>query len=259
MVVGAQHSVEAAYAEVSRAINLKHSPRSLLMSLNTILHASLLICSLFWSRVCIVVAFAAKKKVVKTSATASSNRGFGRPPPSLEEILTGFKTRIPELANDQPCPCGVTGEAYGACCAPYLAGERFPMTPSRVLQSRYTAFCWRDVGHIIRTTHPSCRDYQADKVAWAKKLDKNGMFDSFEFSGLTLLGNEEHVNDSEAFVEFEVRLRANQRTGTTLEGQTTTVRERSKFLKDQETGVWTYASGDVRSTVEGVEEVMLNS
>lgn len=219
----------------------------------TIVHAYLL-CHLDG-----VVAFAAKKKSgKKKQASASTNRGFGRPAPTLEESLAQFKTRRPDSAEEKPCPCGVTGDKFGACCAPYLEGKSLPMTPTKALQSRYTAFCWRDVGHIIRTTHPSCRDYQEDKIAWAKEVNKNGMFDSFEFVGLTVLGDEEHTSDTEAFVEFEVKLRANQRTGSVLEGQITNIRERSKFLKDEETGAWTYASGDVRSTVEGVDDVVLN-
>jgi len=206
-----------------------------------------------------VVAFAAKKKSGKKLASASTNRGFGKPPPTLEETLAEFKTRRPDSADENSCPCAVTGETYSACCAPYLEGKSLPMTPTRVLQSRYTAFCLRDVGHIIRTTHPSCRDYQEDKIAWAKELNKNGMFDSFEFAGLTVLGDENHTSDTEAFVEFEVKLRANQRTRSVLEGQITNVRERSKFLKDEETGAWTYASGDVRSTVDGVDDIVLNA
>jgi len=207
-------------------------------------------------------AFAAKKKgAKKRSSSASTNRGFGQPPPTLDETLAAFKTRRPEHAEEQPCPCGITDDTtFGACCAPYLRQEKMPLSPTRVLQSRYSAFCFRDVGHILRTTHPSCRDYQDDKIAWAKELNKNGMFDSFDFVGLEILGDEEHTSDTEAFVEFEVKLRANQRTGSMLvEGQQSTIRERSKFLKDEATGIWSYASGDVRSTVEGVDDIILNA
>ena len=219
---------------------------------------AMLVCTMS-RRDCVVVAFAAKKSA-KMSTAASTNRGFGRPPPTLEEVLAGFKTRIPDLADEKPCPCGVvSGTTYGACCAPYLDGKSVCLTPDRVLQSRYAAFCWRDVGHIIRTTHPSCRDYQDDKIAWAQSLNKNGMFDSFDFVGLTLLGEVEYTCDTEASVEFEVTLRANRRTGTTLEGQETKIRELSVFLKDKETGAWTYARGDVRSTVDGVDDIVLNS
>jgi len=199
----------------------------------------------------------------KKRAAAASNRGFGKAPPTLEETLATFKSRRPDPSSYDrvPCPCGVGNEMYGACCAPYLSdgGEKPILSPTRVLQTRYTAFCYRDVGHIIRTTHPSCRDYQEDKIAWAKELNKNGMFDSFDFVGLTILGEEEHTTTTEAFVEFEVKLRANQRTGSLLEGQVTNVRERSRFLKDEESGSWSYASGDVRSTVEGVDDIVLNS
>jgi len=207
-----------------------------------------------------VFAFAAKKKGGKKKVTASTNRGFGKAPPTLDETLVTFKTRIPESAEGKPCPCGVSGKTYGTCCGPYLRGLTKPMSATAVLQSRYTAFCWRNIGYIMQTTHPSCRDYNADPVAFAKDLNKNGMFDSFEFIGLKILGEEEKVNnDTEAFIEFQVKLQANERTGSLLEGQVTTIQERSKFLRDEATGSWSYASGDVRSTVQGVDDVILNA
>jgi SEC-C motif domain protein len=203
-------------------------------------------------------AFAAKK-AGKKAGTASSTKGFGKAPPTLEETLPTFKTRLPESAEEKPCPCAISGKTYGDCCSPYHRGKVQPKSPIAVLQSRYSAFCWRDIGYIIASTHPSCRDYREDKVAWAKDLDKKGMFDSFEFVGLTILGDEEITGDNEGFVEFQVRMRNNRRSSSQLEDQVTTIQERSKFIKDATTGIWSYASGDIRSTVDGLEDVVLNA
>jgi SEC-C motif-containing protein len=206
-------------------------------------------------------AFATKKSGSKKSGSATTNKGFGKAPLSLDEILATFKTRLTDSADEQPCPCGISGKTYGNCCSPYHQGLARAISPTAVLQSRYSAFFWRNIGYVIESTHPSCRDYREDKVAWAKDLDKKGMFDSFEFVGLTILGDEVITGDSEGFVKFQVQLRANRRTtgSSLLEGQVTTIQERSKFIKDETTGVWSYATGDVRSTVEGVEDVVLNA
>merc|ERR1712151_761634 len=90
---------------------------------------------------------------------ASNLKGFGAAPPSLEEVAAKFKTRLPEKANILPCPCG-SGDLYEKCCEPYHAGKKYPETPTKVLQSRYTAFTYRLIPYIIETTHPTCRDYR---------------------------------------------------------------------------------------------------
>jgi SEC-C motif-containing protein len=129
------------------------------------------------------------------------------------------------------------------------------------LQSRFSAFAYRLPGYIIETTHETCRDFQEDKIAWAKDLNKQGMFDSYDFVEL-MAGEEESgststTDEEEAFVDFRVRLRANAKTGKYMEGEEMVIMERSRFLKD-ETG-WKYAGGDVRTDVAGIEDVVLNT
>lgn len=198
---------------------------------------------------CSRITLAAKKKSNKNAKrTASSNRGFGVAPPTFEQTLASFKTRLPESAEDQPCPCG-SGKVYSNCCAPYHKGKILPPTPLELLRSRYTAFCYRNIGYVIESTHPTCRDYQEDRIAWAKSLNKNGMFDSYEFVNLNVIDQEES-GEEEAFVNFQVILRSNE------SGEETTVAEKSRFIKQG--GKWTYASGDVRSTVQGLDDIILN-
>jgi SEC-C motif domain protein len=205
----------------------------------------------------VVWAFAAKK--VDKRSSAKTVKGFGKAPPSLAETLATFKTRRPENAASQPCPCGLHGKVYADCCSPYHQGIAKPETPLAVLQSRYSAFCFREISYIMESTHPSCRDYREDKIAWAKDLDKTGTFDSFDFVGLTVLSEDKVSSDDvEGYVDFQVQLQAKRQVGSEIEGQVTTIQERSKFIRDVSTGSWSYASGDVRSTVSGVESVKLN-
>ena len=206
------------------------------------------------------------KKSKKKSTSASTSRGFGAPPPTLEETLATFRTRIPDNASQLACPCGTTpGQLYSDCCQPLHTDPTNCQTPLDVLKSRYSAFSYRNIGHVIATTHPNCRDYQTDKVAWAKDLNKDGMFDSFEFCGLKIV-KEEQPSENEAYIEFQVTMRGRediaeqqQRSAASVAGEETVVSERSQFLRDPSTGVWTYSGGDVRSQVEGLEDVTLNT
>mmetsp|Transcript_98316 Transcript_98316/g.283705 ORF Transcript_98316/g.283705 Transcript_98316/m.283705 type:complete len:240 (-) Transcript_98316:8-727(-) len=210
-------------------------------------------------------AFAAKKK--KAGKKASTNKGFGAPPATLEETLAKFPTRMPPNPASLDCPCG-SEKTYGNCCGPLHESQVCP-TMTDVLRSRYSAFKWRNIGHIIATTHPTCRDYQEDKVAWAKDLNKEGMFDSFEFVKLQVGPEEAGANENEGFIEFKVTmkgrdeedeiLKARRRSAAAVAGMETVVKERSRFLRDPDIGAWTYASGDVSSEVAGLEDAKLNS
>jgi len=170
-----------------------------------------------------------------------------------------FRTRLPVDKDGVECPCG-SGMSYAACCEPFHAGRKRCLVPRDVLRTRYSAFTYRLVKYIMDTAHPSCRDYREDKTAWAQELNKNGMFDSYDFMGLEIGGATMAEDEDEAYLDFKVRLRAKDRVGqvSSLVGKETVISERSKFLRD-EIGVWSYASGDVRSDdISGLEDVVLN-
>jgi SEC-C motif domain protein len=202
--------------------------------------------------------FAAKKGRQSSKTVGSLHRGFGKAPPTLEETVVSFKTRKPPPpCDDLPCPCGqYSYRSYGECCGPYHNGEMEPMEPFDVLRTRYSAFCLRIVEYIIRTTHPTNRDYADNKVAWAKELDRNGMFDSYDFVSLTVLKEQELTSEDEGFVEFEVTLRANK-ANKAIEGQTSVIKERSRFLCDRETKVWSYAGGEISTRISAVDDAMI--
>jgi uncharacterized protein YchJ len=134
-----------------------------------------------------------------------------------------------------------------------------------VLRSRYTAFAWRMIEYVMATTHESCRDYKEDRVSWATDMNRNGMFDSFDFVDLSV-GEEENdeLDDKNAgFVEFKVRFRAKEESSrgdgnNIVAGRETVISERSRFLRNPVDGSWSYASGDVRSDVAGLESATLN-
>jgi SEC-C motif-containing protein len=229
-----------------------------------------------------------KKKKANAVITSSSRKGFGIPPPTFDEVVATFPTRYTPEADQQPCPCGITSnQTYAECCAPYHQGLKVPSTPLEVLQTRYTAFYFRHIPYIIQTTHPVCRDYTHDKIKWAKDLDQNGMFDSFEFVSLEPLSIDQAPNDEEAaaltaasedskkeaFLEFQVTLRA-KHSDPENQKPTTVIWEKSRFLKNAKEDEknssssssssstagrgWLYAGGEVRSKVLGLQDTILN-
>jgi SEC-C motif domain protein len=219
-----------------------------------------------------------KKKKKKKGTTIASGNGFGIAPPTYDEVIRTFKTRIPPNANELPCPCGSStiimeekGEnsgqqqqkrrrLYNECCGPLHRGEQACQTMTDVLKSRYSAFSWRMIDHIIHTTHSTNRDYQEDPIAWAKNLNRNGMFDSYEFIQLQAGIEELNSNDSnEGFIEFQVTLKDKGDKDLRLRGKETVVKERSRFLRNPIDGVWSYASGQVRTDVAGLEDTILNN
>merc|ERR1712070_904377 len=114
----------------------------------------------------------------KGRASNNGARGFGaalsrkpaRSPKSLDETVARFGTRLPADAAATLCACG-SGTFYSECCQPYHQGKRMPETPTRTLRTRFSAFAYRLPAHLIRTTHPSNRDWMEDSVAWARRLD----------------------------------------------------------------------------------------
>ena len=132
--------------------------------------ATLLVLVLVCLHVPLAASFAIKKVGGKKRVTENA-KGFGAPALSWQEVVAKFKTRIPFDGDEIPCPCG-TGTVYGQCCAPYHRGDKYPESPLAVLRSPYTAFCWRDIRYVVETTHPNCADWQEDKIAWVKDLNK---------------------------------------------------------------------------------------
>ena len=176
--------------------------------------------------------------------------GFGAKPPTFDEVIATFKTRLPEDAS-VCCPCG-SGEAYATCCQPFHDGQPVD-SPERCLRSRFAAFAYRLPRHIISTTHPDNRDYRTDRVAWARTLNREGLFDDFDFVRLEVGDAEPGASEQESFLSFRATLR--RRGGAEDE---MAFSERSRFVRTKAAG-WQYASGDVTTDVPGLSGTVLNN
>ena len=138
------------------------------------------------------------------------------------------------LSARRRCPCG-SGESYGECCGPLLAGLRDAETAEQLMRSRYTAFCLNDVDYLVNTHHPSSRprDLRAslETSLPATRWVKLEIVETFQ--------GEEDDNVGE--VEFI----AHHREGNHDKGSPAAFHERSRFVRNQ--GRWFYISGIVHS------------
>ena len=64
--------------------------------------------------------------------------------------------RFAAPADLDRCPCG-TGQPFGECCGPFLAGRAAAPTAVQLMRSRYTAFTVGDAAYLLATWHPSTR------------------------------------------------------------------------------------------------------
>ncbi|MBK7537236.1 MAG: YchJ family protein [Myxococcales bacterium] len=126
------------------------------------------------------------------------------------------------------CPCG-TGEPYGECCAPYLAGSAAP-TAQALMRSRYTAYVVGEIDYLV-ATHDETSRAQVDVAAteaWSRET---------QWQGLDILDVVDGgATDATGIVEFIAR-------GVTR-GAPFAQRERSRFRKLD--GRWYYLDGQAR-------------
>ena len=207
-----------------------------------------------------VVSMMARPKGGSKKRPAASAGGFGAPPPpplTLDEVCNSFPTRVPTDSSCD-CPCG-TKQSYEDCCRPYHKFMKVPESPEWCLRSRYVGFCYRLPKYIISTTSKSNSDWQEDRVKWARRLNKEQMFDSFKFVSLDILREEEGETESEAFIDMKVTLQPiDEKTKLPTQAAPMEFLERSKLTKNAK-GAWRYASGEVTSEVSGLKGRVLNS
>lgn len=112
---------------------------------------------------------------------------------------------------------------FVACCGPVVAGERFAVTATELMRSRYTAFAVRDVGHLVRSWHPRTRPQriELDDARWLA-LEVVGAVDG-------------GPGDETGIVEFTARW--------SREGTTGVRHERSRF--ERRAGRWLYLDADL--------------
>jgi len=129
------------------------------------------------------------------------------------------------IGPDSPCPCG-SGQTFGACCGPILAGGPAP-SPEAGMRARYSAFVTANIDHLERSLAPEARhDFQrAETETWARTAEWQGL----EIRGTTGGG----AGDTEGTVEFTARF--------TINGKPQAHHERSRFRKEGDG--WFYVDG----------------
>ena len=126
------------------------------------------------------------------------------------------------MEKNRPCPCG-SGQPFGVCCGPVLAGEKNPATAEQLMRSRYTANVKPNAGYLLKTWHPSTRPDESCK----------------HFNDWYQLNIIETVDggrdDNAGIVEFRALYRHGALRGT--------FHERSRFRREK--GRWYYLDGEI--------------
>ena len=121
------------------------------------------------------------------------------------------------------CPCK-SRETYGTCCEPFHLGSAKPETAEQLMRSRYSAYFFRLVDYLVRTTHPDSR--QPDLKS---RIEESIYQTNWRF--LTILGSSKGGKDDKTGkVEFVAEYFENQ--------QRFELHERSRFKRFK--GDWKY-------------------
>lgn len=132
-----------------------------------------------------------------------------------------------QRSASMPCPCG-NQKLLPECCGIYLQGLRAAPTAEKLMRSRYSAYCLKNINYLFNTEHPRYRKPNSRKQIAATA-------NSLKWLGLTVLATEAgQPEDAIGVVEFVAAYQEGQ-----LVNQ---LHERSRFIK--ENGTWFYTDGD---------------
>ena len=127
------------------------------------------------------------------------------------------------------CYC-YSNKKFADCCQPFISGIAKPATAEALMRSRYSAYATGAVEYILRSTHPSVRNFHDTESIenWAK---------SSVWQKLEIISTDQgDVRDKQGKVEFKAYfLDAN--------GQPQIHHEKSNFVK--ELGKWFFVDGKV--------------
>lgn len=126
------------------------------------------------------------------------------------------------------CYCG-SGIEFSKCCEPFLNGSDTAPTAEKLMRSRYSAFCTKQLDYIEETLDPQAQDLfnEAANKEWA---------DRAQFTGLKIISSSESGNKS--VIEFIATY--------TMDGKEYSHHEISKFRKQG--GVWYFRDGKVKAS-----------
>ena len=128
------------------------------------------------------------------------------------------------------CPCRALAQdklEFAACCGPYLAREKRPLTAEALMRSRYSAFAKGDIDYLQDTLSPDQRkDFDREETArWARKSD---------WLGLDILETDKGLEeDQSGTVIFTAHF--------SHDGKKLTHKEKSLFSRDPNDGSWQFA------------------
>ncbi|OKH14674.1 YchJ family protein [[Limnothrix rosea] IAM M-220] len=137
------------------------------------------------------------------------------------------------LPLSKPCPCG-SGDLLSQCCGVYLQGQLAAPTAEKLMRSRYTAYCLKNIDYLFNTEHPNRREPNSRKLITATA-------NNVKWIGLTVVSTAagQAKNDT-GVVEF---------VAVYQEGhQVAQLHERSQFIK--ENGKWFYTEGEMLSPIQ---------
>ena len=126
----------------------------------------------------------------------------------------------------EACPCG-SGNAYAACCQPFLEHPSTVPTAESLMRARYTAHVLKKVDFIVNTTHASTyrADHHQEIVTW---------IESTTWKKLQVVETHQGgVNDQEGYVLFKAWY---EQDGTAK------VHDEYSYFKKEE-GVWYFVQG----------------
>ena len=127
---------------------------------------------------------------------------------------------------NSPCPCG-SGDKYKRCCQRLHLGE-LAQNALLLMKSRYSAYVVGDAEYIMKTTHPACEQFDAERTRWLRGIARFSR--ETQFLGLTIVNFTDGATS--AYVTFRAQLQQNARDASFT--------EKSFFVLEQR---WLYRSG----------------
>ena len=133
-----------------------------------------------------------------------------------------------DILSSKPCPCG-SQKLLNQCCGVYLQGQLPAPTAEKLMRSRYSAYCLKNIDYLFNTEHPSRRKPNSRKLITATA-------NNLRWLGLTVVNTEGgQPEDETGIVEF---------VAVYQEGKfVAQLHERSNFIKEK--GKWFYTDGDM--------------